>query len=161
DLEARTIREAAPAALDDDPARMIRAVRLEATRPGLTILETLAGRIRERAGSIVAVAPERVQMELDQILRAPAAGAALRRMADLGLPLPLFPELIPLRGLRQPPRHHDHDALEHTLRAVEEADRVARGLPEIGVPALAPDEGATLRWAALLHDVGKPATATV
>ncbi|MBI3447573.1 MAG: HD domain-containing protein [Acidobacteria bacterium] len=160
DLAARTIRAVSDTTLEDDPLRMLRAVRLAATLPGFAIDGVLGERIRARAPTITQVAAERVQAELDLVLRSPRAGEAVRRMDAYGLLTPLLPEISPLRGLKQPARHHDHDAFEHTLRAVEESDRLARG-HELGLPALGPDDESALKWAALLHDVGKAATATV
>ena len=71
----------------------------------------------------------------------------------------LFPDLAPLEGLAQN-RWHDHDALEHTLRCVEETDRLQSGHEAIGVDApLEAVEAEILKWSALYHDTGKAATA--
>src|SRR5260221_282257 len=82
---------------------------------GFTIDPDLEDGIRRIAGRIAEPAPERVQSEIEMILRTPRAGESMRSMDAFGLLAPLLPELEPLRGLRQAPRHHDHDALDHTL----------------------------------------------
>jgi poly(A) polymerase len=161
DLDARRLALASPAALSDDPLRMLRAVRLAATLDGFTIGDHLAASIRAEAARIAESASERVSAEMEIIFRTPRSGAAIRRMEDLGLLAPILPELDPLRGLRQPARHHDHDAFEHSLRALEETDRLAAGCPELGLGARSTDGALSLKWAALLHDAGKAATATV
>jgi len=160
-LRARRIRATSARSLDDDPLRMLRAVRLACTLPGFAIDEPLAASIRGAAARIAEPATERVQAELDQILRSRRAGEALRSMDALDLLAPLLPELEPLRGLKQPAHHHDYDALEHTLRAVETAEELARGCAEVRLAALGSEDEAVLKWAALFHDVGKAATATV
>jgi len=160
DLRARRIAPASPGSLDEDPLRMLRAVRLTATLPDFEITADLVDQVRAHAARIAEAASERVEAELHLIFKTPRAGAAVRRMDELGLLAPLLPELEPLRGLRQPPKHHDHDAFEHTLRALEAADVLAAGCDAAGVGALSAENTVILKWAALLHDIGKAATAT-
>jgi tRNA nucleotidyltransferase/poly(A) polymerase len=161
DLGARVIRAASPEALDEDPLRILRAVRLAATLQGFHLHPELTAAIRARAGRVREAAAERIRAELDLVLESGRGGSALRLMDDLGILEPVLPELGPLRGLRQPRSHHDHDAFEHTLRTVEESGRLAGGSPEAGLPPLPGEDAGVLGWAALLHDAGKAATATV
>jgi poly(A) polymerase len=140
---------------------MLRAVRLAAVLPEFTIAPSLAEEIRSLAGRIAESAPERVQSEIEIIFRSARAGAAVRSMDSWGLLAPLLPELEPLRGLLQPACHHDHDAFDHTLLAVAEADLLALGIEPAGVPAIGGEDRVVLKWAALLHDAGKAAAATV
>jgi len=118
------------------------------------------------------VSPERQRDEVLLLLGLPRAGRALRRLDALGLLTALFPEVEAMRRTAQP-RPHRFDVLEHSLRAVEGADRLIGRLTALGGIAddlqmhLAEDvgggvdRGRLLRLAALLHDVAKPETRRV
>ncbi len=161
DLRAGRIRATAAGSLEEDPLRMLRAMRLEATLPGFRLTPELESGIAGLAPRIREVAAERISAEMDLAFESPGGGAAVRRMERLGLLAPIVPELEPLRGLCQPPEYHDHDAFEHTIRAVEATDRHVAGHEGLGLPPLGAAERLLLRWAALLHDIGKAAAATV
>lgn len=161
DLDRGRIAAAGPRALREDPLRMLRAIRLAATLDGFEIDPELAAEIRRRAPELAQPAAERISLEMEMILASPRPGRALRRMEELDLLSRVLPETAPMRGLAQPARYHDHDVLEHTLRAVEHAGALASGLPEAGMAPLGEEERLVLVWAALLHDAGKPATCTV
>ena len=160
DLRAHRIRHITAEGLSEDPLRLLRAVRLAVILDGFTLDPALRAEIGRRAAAITTVAPERVLSEMEIILASARAGSGLRLMMEAGLLYPILPELAPLEGLRQN-RWHRYDALEHTIRTVEEADRTQTGVvPSPGArPGLEAAE--ILKWAALLHDVGKAATASV
>ncbi|HKY33211.1 MAG TPA: HD domain-containing protein [Candidatus Polarisedimenticolia bacterium] len=160
DLLARTIRHVSPESLDEDPVRLLRAVRLAVTLDGFVLHAELRAAMGRRAAAIAGAAAERVLAEMELILAAPRAGAGARILHDAGLLTRLLPELAPLEGLAQN-RWHRWDALEHTLRAVEEADALQAGPPPAGFtgpPGL--EDAEMVKWAALLHDTGKAATRT-
>ena len=123
----------------DDPLRMVRAARFVSQLdvvPAARVVQAV-GEMRER---LRIVSPERIRDELDKLLVSehPAAGLQLlveTRVADLFLP-----ELADLQ-LEQDPVHRHKDVLHHTYAVVERTE---------------PDP--TLRLAALMHDIGKPAT---
>jgi len=161
DLAAGRIAPSTARSIRDDPLRMLRAVRLEATLPRFEITPALAAEIAAGAARLRETAVERISAEMTLILGSRRAGPALRRMDALGLLATVLPELEPLRGLRQPPRHHDHDALSHTLLAVQEADGLSEGCEALRTAPLCADATLVLKWAALLHDAGKAATARV
>jgi len=161
DLRAGRLRATASDSLSLDPLRMLRAVRLEATLPRCRLSPGLEREIAVLSPRIREAPAERVSAEMDLAFGSASGGAAVRRMETLGLLAPLLPELQPLRGLRQPPEHHEHDAFEHTIRAAEATDALVAGHQELALPPLGEPEAAALRWAALLHDIGKAATATV
>lgn len=161
DLQSRRITLTAVNALDEDPLRALRAIRLAAELPELAIDEDLESTIRSVASRIVEPAPERISAEIEIIFATSRAGKSLRSMQALGLLFPIFPDLEPLRGLAQPRRHHDHDVLEHTMAAVEHADALATGCDGIGSAPLDEERTRILKWAALCHDIGKAATASV
>ncbi len=159
DLTARRLRHTSEEALDADPLRLLRAVRLAVILEGFQLDPGLKEAIRRRAHMISRPAPERVMQEVEVILASPRAAAGLRMMQETGLLFHVFPELRPLAGLAQN-RWHRFDALEHTLVCVEQADQLQSGCPRIGLPdRLSPENAEVLKWAALYHDTGKAATA--
>lgn len=129
----------------EDALRILRAVRLRA-QLGFSYHPALAAALAE-AGATAALAhvsAERVRDELSAALLAPGGGGALRDLARYGLLAGTLPECLPMVGCAQRNPMHLYDVWEHSVRAAEAA------------PAQA-----ALRWAALLHDVGKPACRTV
>lgn len=171
DLRARRLRLAGPRALDDDPVRALRAVRLEQAL-GLRLVPASARAVRAAAPAIARVSAERRRDEFLAWLALPWAAAALRRADRLGLLGALLPEVEPMRRTRQPPPHR-FDVLEHSLRAVAGADLVVSrpvALVPLGeelaahlgqVLAGGVTRGQILKLGALLHDVAKPDTRVV
>jgi putative nucleotidyltransferase with HDIG domain len=185
DLDGRTVRMNGAYVFDDDPLRLLRAVRI-AAELRFDIDPATVVAIRERAPRVNDAAAERRRDELARIFALGAAYPALRQLDDLGLLDALLPELSAGRGVTQPEQHHAYDVFEHNLRAVEAADIMlapespaggARWLhaalwqafawcePELrAYLAEEMSEGrsraALLKLAALLHDVAKPQTRT-
>lgn len=145
DLEARRLRTPGDPVrtMSEDPLRTLRAVRF-VHQLGFTLAPELEEAIRATASRLSIVSAERIRGELELMLGRPTAAGALRDLMDLGLLGQFAPELAAMRGVEQG-SYHDADVWEHTLRVV---DRVARG-------------DVLLVLAALLHDVGKPATRSV
>jgi putative nucleotidyltransferase with HDIG domain len=125
---------------NEDALRMVRAVRLAAVL-GFEIEATTMAAIRGNAGLVAHLSGERVATELDKLLAAARPSAGLSLLAETGLLEVLVPELAAQRGIPQNKIRGD-DLWAHTLRTVDAA------------PASRP----VVRLAALLHDVGKPAT---
>jgi poly(A) polymerase len=165
DLEARVLRVVGPRALEADPLRTIRAVRL-AAELGCTIEPGTMDAVRAYASELARVAPERVFAELKRVVGAQDPVAAVRLMTDAAVTGAVLPELLALRGVDQSVYHHA-DVFDHTLEvlgAVAALERDPSALdPRVG-PALAEplaDEltrWGGLRFGALLHDIAKPAT---
>lgn len=129
---------------EDDPLRMLRAIRF-AVRLNFTIeLETYAA-IRESAYRLKIVSAERIRDEFVKILMSENASRGLEMLRDTGLLDQFAPEISAMYGVTQN-IYHIYDVWGHTLKTLE------------SIPS---NSGITLRLAALLHDVGKPKTRTV
>ncbi|GAA1024480.1 CCA tRNA nucleotidyltransferase [Acrocarpospora pleiomorpha] len=129
----------------DDPLRMLRAARF-ASQLGFTVDEAAIDAMRDMAERIEIVSAERIQTELDKLICGANPRAGLTLLVETGLAAHVLPELPKLR--LEIDEHHRHkDVYEHTLIVLEQA---------IAQEAAGPDR--VLRWAALLHDVGKPKT---
>ncbi|MCM8812677.1 MAG: HD domain-containing protein [Candidatus Omnitrophica bacterium] len=172
DIAGKWIRVAGRRSLVDDPVRILRAFSLVA-RCGVRCEAATLRQIMRRRDCLPAAAAERLRDELAKILSAPRAAAAVRGMEQAGLWPILFPETAAMRGLAQGGFHH-LDCWQHSLAAMAGLDRVARQAASAGGAAARrlreylrePVSGNRpriwlLKLAALLHDVGKPHTATV
>jgi tRNA nucleotidyltransferase/poly(A) polymerase len=155
DLARGLLRETGPGIFEDDPLRLLRAVRLSVEMPRLHIERRTLARIAREHGKILRAAPERIREELDRILASPDSFRGVALLERTGLLPACLPEADALRGLEQN-RYHHLDAWEHTLeclRAAEHPGLLGRGVLPAGTVS---DEGAReLRWALLLHDLGK------
>ncbi len=172
DLDARRLRMVTPAALDDDPLRALRAVRI-AIDLDLTIESDTAAAIGRAAPGLERVAAERIFGELKQVIASPSVRTGLQLMDAHGLTGQVLPELVALRGVKQNEFHH-LDVHDHTLEVLDqvaaiERDPLAAGFGEhadaVGALLREPlaDElsrGEAMRFAALLHDAAKPWTQT-
>jgi poly(A) polymerase len=156
DIKAGRIALVSPQALQADPLRLLRAIRYRCTLSGFDLIAPLKDEIARRRELLAAVAPERIRAELDEIILSPLPAQGLWLMHELGLLSRIFPELADLKALPQG-RHHLRDALSHTIEVVGEVDRLARkGNPFSLRPT--EQERLILGYAALFHDLGKPAT---
>jgi tRNA nucleotidyltransferase (CCA-adding enzyme) len=142
DVRAHVLRAVGEplARFHEDALRMVRAVRLAAVLD-FTVEPATLGAIAAHADLAAHLSGERVAAELDKLLAAPRPSVGLRLMADTGLLDVVLPELALQRGLAQDKIPGD-DLLDHTLRTVDAA----------------PADHPIVRLAALLHDLGKPAT---
>ncbi|MBN9176887.1 MAG: CCA tRNA nucleotidyltransferase [Microbacterium sp.] len=134
----------------DDPLRMLRAARFSGQLGFAVAPETLEAMTRLRA-SIGIVSPERVQAELVKLLASADPVRGIRLLVDTGLMDEILPEVPALR-LEIDEHHHHKDVYEHSLTVLQQTI----DLEHARHPGAAPD--VTLRLAALLHDIGKPAT---
>ncbi|MBO0608256.1 CCA tRNA nucleotidyltransferase [Myceligenerans salitolerans] len=153
DLARKVLRTpiAPERSFDDDPLRMMRAARFAAQLSFHVEHGTLAALVA-MAARIEIVSAERVQAELSKLVTAPNPRAGLEVLVDTGLADHVLPEL-PALQLEIDEHHRHKDVYEHSLIVLDQAIAQETG-PDGPVPA--PD--LVLRLAALLHDVGKPAT---
>lgn len=136
---------------DDDPLRMLRAARFTA-QLGFHVEPATLAAATDMADRLSIVSAERVRDELVKLLLSPQPRPGLRVLVDTGLAQHVLPELPALR--LEIDEHHRHkDVYEHSLTVLDKAIALETG-PDGPVPG--PD--LVLRLAALLHDIGKPAT---
>ncbi len=129
----------------DDPLRMLRAVRFVSTL-GVTVAPATLDALVGMAPQLARITAERVQVELTKLLLGGAPRAGLELLVDTGLADVVLPELPALRMAAD--EHGQHkDVYAHTLQVLDQAIDLEDTGPDL-----------VLRWAALLHDVGKPET---
>jgi poly(A) polymerase len=147
DLGARVLRTPGRPedSFDDDPLRMLRAARF-AAQLGFEVDPDVVTAMTAMADRLTIVSPERIRDEFSKLVLSANPRAGLGILVDTGLAELFVPELPALR--LEIDEHHRHkDVYEHTLTVVEQAMALETGEPDL-----------VLRLAALLHDIGKPAT---
>ena len=156
DLAARRLRTPSPPEVSfaDDPLRMMRAARFVAQLGFVPAPEVFTA-MREMSASIRMVSAERVREELVKLLLAPHPRAGLELLCASGLAEQVLPEL-PALQLEVDEHHRHKDVYEHSMTVLEQAIDLEG--PADGPPESVPGPDLVLRLAALLHDVGKPAT---
>ncbi|MGZ4470229.1 MAG: CCA tRNA nucleotidyltransferase, partial [Nocardioidaceae bacterium] len=133
----------------DDPLRMMRAARF-AAQLGFTVDPAVVQARTDMAARIEIVSAERVRDELVKLVLAPYPRRGLALLVETGLAEHVLPEL-PALALERDEHHRHKDVYEHTLTVLEQSidleDRLPGGGPDF-----------VSRFAALMHDVGKPRT---
>jgi poly(A) polymerase len=120
DLRAGQIRACSPAAFEDDPARVLRAVR-QSLEFKFKILPETYSAMQSATPGLARVAVERQRDELFRMLDGRGVASGVRILDRLGVLQPLLPELAALKGLAQ--GENAPDAWEHTLALVQELER--------------------------------------
>lgn len=145
DLEERIIRTPLEPGVtfSDDPLRMMRAIRF-ASQLNFRIAEETFRAIRDYSFRLPIISTERIMDEFNKIMLSPEPSRGIGLLDDAGLLERFFPELTALKGVDQVNGVTHKDNFLHTLAVL---DSVALH-----------SEDLWLRWAALLHDIGKPAT---
>jgi putative nucleotidyltransferase with HDIG domain len=162
DLEARTLRVLGPAAYENDPLRPLRLARFVAEL-GFTPDAETERLTSEAAPRVAEASGERVFAELRRLVLAPGALDGLHLADRLGLLRAVLPELADLHEVEQSHYHH-LDVYGHTMEVFEHVVDLVRDasgeLREVLDEPLGDEltRGQALRFAALLHDIGKPAT---
>jgi len=170
DLERRCLRMVSDEAFDRDPLRVLRLARFAAGL-GFEPDEATIAAAAQRATRIGEVAQERVFGELKHLVTSDDALEGLELMDRLRLTEHVLPELVTLRGVEQN-RFHHLDVHDHTLAVLEAVidlerdpaavlgDQHGAAVAEFLAEPLADEltRGGALRFGALLHDAGKPAT---
>ena len=176
DLEAGIIRAVSASIFADDPARLIRSVRLAAGY-GFTIDAGTEAMMSRQSHLINRVAGERVREELSHILSVGNAAHFISYLDRLGLLMAIIPELTFTKGVDQPHEHY-WDVFNHSVQSVATLERLLNRETGPELLALAPhlvphiaefeveiSPGLTraglVKLAILLHDIAKPQTKTL
>ncbi|KRF20560.1 CCA tRNA nucleotidyltransferase [Nocardioides sp. Soil797] len=149
DLASRVLRTPGRPedSFSDDPLRMMRAARF-AAQLGFDVAPEVVAAMTEMAGRIEIISAERVRDELVKLICAPFPRRGLLLLVETGLASYVLPEL-PALALERDEHHRHKDVYEHTLIVLEQSiDQEQR----LGGPDF------ISRFAALMHDVGKPKT---
>ena len=152
DLVAQVLRTPAPAteSFDDDPLRMLRAARF-ASKLGFTVDAEAIEAMRAMAERISIVSAERIRDEIVKLILGDNPRMGLELLVHTGLADLVLPEL-PKLALEIDEHHRHKDVYQHSLTVLEQAI----DLEKSHEPTCDPDF--ILRFAALMHDIGKPKT---
>lgn len=153
DLAAGVLRTPVTAAqsFDDDPLRIMRAARF-AAQLAIDVDRDVMKAMTEQAERLRIVSPERIRTELERLIVSPHPRRGLELLVHTGVCDIVLPEFSALRDTTDEHNRHK-DVYEHTLTVLDRAIASETG-PDGPVPA--PDF--VLRFAAIMHDVGKPDT---
>lgn len=127
----------------DDPLRMMRAIRFAATLH-FKIEENSLQAIKKEAARISIISQERIMVEFNKIMLSEKPSKGLKLLEETGLMQYIMPELTALKGIEEVEGQTHKDNFWHTLEVVDNISKHTENL--------------WLRWAALLHDVGKAPT---
>ncbi|WP_272149341.1 CCA tRNA nucleotidyltransferase [Tenacibaculum aiptasiae] len=145
DLESKIIRTPLDPDItySDDPLRMMRAIRF-ATQLNFTIEKRSLDAITKNASRIDIITRERIVVELNKILESPKPSIGFLLLEKTNLLQKIMPELVALKGVEEIEGQKHKDNFYHSLEVV---DNISENTDDVW-----------LRWAALLHDIGKAPT---
>ena len=158
----------------DDPLRMVRAIRfatkLTTSEQVFSIVPESLESIRRNRERMEILSKERIVEELNKILVTPKPSIGFRLLDETGLLDYIMPQLSKLKGVETVEGKGHKENFSHTLEVLDnvaayEIDAIAAGLLKdfvfedgVGVERVRTEPNVWLRWAALLHDIAKPAT---
>ncbi len=162
DLQSKQIKVTFVKAFEHDPLRLLRVYRF-AAMTGFAIDNNTLRLGREQASLIHNVTSERIGHELDLIMRTDLAGPIFTIMAENDILWELIPELKCGVGMKQPASHH-LDVFHHSLEALVQMEHLlsegcfgfTKEYSALKCFSGVENNRVNLKWAALLHDIGKP-----
>ncbi len=168
DLERGLLRPVSLENLKRDPVRILRGFRIAVERK-LELTPEFYSFVEENKSLVLKSSPERITYELFKIMKAKGSAQTVRRLYELGILEVILPEVAKLRQIRDQGEHHIYPLDEHSLRTLEAVERVIEDRERYLPPELCREIGKrsflgefsdveALKWAALLHDIGKPDT---
>lgn len=128
---------------DDDPLRMMRAIRF-ATQLKFSIERETMAAIKKMAHRLKIISMERILDELNKIIMTPKPSDGFALLLESGLLKEFFPEMVDLQGVDEKHGQRHKDNFWHTLKVLDNTAKMGGDL--------------WLRWAAILHDIAKPPT---
>jgi putative nucleotidyltransferase with HDIG domain len=145
DLKKKIIRTPLDPAItfSDDPLRMLRAIRF-ASQLKFDIEADTFNSLMTQTERISIVSQERITDELNKIISSPVPSYGFKLLFHSGLLKQFFPEMVALHGVEYVGNNAHKDNFFHTLQVLDNVAKVSNDL--------------WLRWAAILHDIAKPAT---
>ncbi|MEX2400702.1 MAG: HD domain-containing protein [Rhodothermales bacterium] len=151
DLSDRLIRTPLDpeATFDDDPLRMVRAARF-AAQLRFRIDDAARTAMQSRSERVDILSQERITDELQKMICVAEPSVGFRILFETGLLHHILPELVELQGVEAVDGHRHKDNFFHTLQVLDNLAAMTSERDE--------EETRYLRWAALLHDIGKPVT---
>lgn len=162
DIQQKFIRMVSEEAFVSDPLRILRAFRFAAALTFTIEGQTLKA-IQANAPLLKQVSVERIMAELQCILLTADSSTWFRQMDEMGLLEIILPEILPMKGCEQNWYHHK-DVWEHSLLVMEQVEQILSDLSRFGDVSgnirdlLDGEKTALLKFAGLLHDIGKPST---
>jgi poly(A) polymerase len=158
DIEKRVVRTVSNHSIDQDPLRMLRAIRYLCTLDGFIMDKDLKKEIFLKKEKIEEVPGERIKVELDKIFLSPQPEVGMRSLHELGLLFILMPELKNLENVGQNLYHH-LNVLFHTLLMIEKVKWALEWIAQRKMDLLLSQEDRLcLYYSALFHDMGKQDT---
>jgi poly(A) polymerase len=145
DMKRKTIKTPLDPAItfSDDPLRMMRAVRF-ASQLSYDVEPDTFQALMQQAGRLKIISQERIIDELNKIIMSPVPSYGFKLLFHSGLLNQFFPELVALHGVEYVGNRAHKDNFFHTLQVLDNVSKMSDDL--------------WLRWAAILHDIAKPAT---
>lgn len=158
DMGQKLIRTVSGHSIDQDPLRMLRAIRYLCTLEGFIMDEDLIREISSKKEQIRKISGERIKKELDQILLSSCPFIGMKSLYESTLLLTLFPELVGVESLGQGEYHH-LNVLPHILLMIEKISWALEWVACRGTKiSLTEEDWLALYYAALFHDIGKQDT---
>jgi putative nucleotidyltransferase with HDIG domain len=144
DIEAHALRTTHPNSFNEDPTRLVRALIMH-SKHGLLPDERTRKEMEEHAYRLDQESPDALKLQLDKLLTSPNPAHGFRLAQETGVLKHLFPELANNFDYDQKNPHHNYSLGEHILHVLSNVSRLT--------------DDKDVRLAALLHDIGKPASA--